>query len=110
MEKWSGGQPFVQTVIRVWLLPPAESVVESMASVLKVFSMHRQLKHENAAQELMIRWNGSEPDGAEGLIKAVQRENRFQFVRRQNNVKDMLTGEVMVSHKAARSHRACLIK
>lgn len=111
---WKRGplvKPFVNLVIRMWLLSPAESVVESMASVLKeVFSMHRQLKHENAAKELLIRWNGPELDGAESLIKAVQKRHHFMFVRRTTNVKHMLVGKVLSRHKAAQSYRSCLFK
>ena len=47
-------QAYTALVTRLWLISPAESVVESMASIVKeVFGVHRQLLHENAAKELI---------------------------------------------------------
>ena len=53
---------YIDLVKRLWLIYPAESVVESMSSILKeVFGTHRNMKHENAAQELAI-WGASSAD------------------------------------------------
>ena len=104
-------KPFLELVIRLWLIAPAESVVESMGSVLKeVFGTHRQLKHENASKELVVRWNGPDLCSAGPLVKAVQDKYRFNFVRRSINVKQAFEGTVISRHKANRSHRACLYK
>jgi len=53
-------QPYLDMVIRLWLLSPPESVVESMASVVEdVFGPHRhKLDPLNAERELIIRSNG----------------------------------------------------
>ena len=52
-------------------LSPPESVVESMGSVLKaVFGQHRQLKHCNAAKELIARRSGPHPLHYDSLIKS----------------------------------------
>lgn len=91
-------KPFINLVIRTWLLCPAESVVESMGSVLKeVFSYKRQLKHENAAKELIIRWNGPAIGAADRLIHDVQRSHKFDFVRRDARVNTMV-GAVIQKH------------
>ena len=81
-------RPYVDFVIRLWLLLPAESVVESMGSVLKeVFSTKRQLRHDNAAKELLVRWNGPPVARAGGLVREVQTTYRHQFVRRDERSK-----------------------
>ena len=84
-------RPYANFVIRLWLLLPAESVVESMGSVLKeVFSTKRQLRHENAAKELLVRWNGPPVAKAGGLVREVRSTYRHQFVRRDERMKHVL--------------------
>ncbi|KAF0306494.1 hypothetical protein FJT64_022013 [Amphibalanus amphitrite] len=83
---------YVQLVTRLWLLLPAESVVESMASVLKeVFATHRQLHHDNAAKELVVRWNGPDVGEADQLISRVQSRFKFCVRRKAMNPKQMLS-------------------
>ena len=97
---------YINLVIRLWLIAPAESVVESMGSVLKeVFGTHRQLKHENAAKELVVRWNGPDVCHAGSLLRAVQDKKHFNFVRRSVNAKQALEGTVISRHKASKSCR-----
>lgn len=104
-------RPFANLVVRVWLLSPPESVVESMGSMLKeIFSMHRQLLHENAAKELVIRWNGPDVDDCDALLRAVQKKKGYDFIRRSVNVKNMLAGTVIARHRATRSHRTSLFR
>ena len=43
-------KPYLDLVVRIWLLSPPESVVESMGNVvIEVFGTHRQLSHANTA-------------------------------------------------------------
>lgn len=91
-------RPYVLLVIRLWLMSPCESVVESMGSVVKeVFGEHRNLKHANAARELVVRWNGPEFASADGLIQTVVRSRRenFNFVRKQTQPKINEEGSVL---------------
>ena len=60
-ELWTAAQtapllrPYVDTVTRLWLISPAECVVESMASIVKeVLGVHRRLSHAAAATELTV--------------------------------------------------------
>ena len=104
---------FVDFVTRLWLLSPPESVVESMASIIgEVFGEHRQLNHSNAAQELVVRWNGPSLCHADRLIKAVQRDlsaqDKFRCVRRGNTISQAMEGTVISRHRKAADQRACL--
>ena len=105
---------FADFVTRLWLLSPPESVVESMASVIgDVFGDHRQLNHENAAQELVVRWNGPTMCRADRLLKSVQcklgGQEAFRCVRRsQPSIVQALEGTVISRHKKAPDHKACL--
>ena len=72
LHQTAATKPYLDLVIRIWLISPPESVVESMASAVKeVFGMHRQLTHANAAMEMAIRWNGPDLCSADQLIGAV---------------------------------------
>ena len=100
-------QPFVALVIRLWLISPPESVVESMGSVIQVFGAHRQLDRANAAKELLIRWNGPELSQADPLIKAVQRRCGLNFQKRSGGITGAFEGTVISRHRGmecARSH------
>ena len=92
-------QPYLDTVVRLWLIVPAESVVESMASVAKeVFGLHRRLKHESAAVELIVRWNGPEIPDADDLIGHVHATNHFNF--RRKHIGKQVEGTVISRHRA----------
>ena len=55
-----------------------------MASVMKnVFKVNQVLNHENAARELVIRWNGPDVAHSDGLIEQVlrRRPELNNFVR-----------------------------
>ena len=87
-------KPYVDLVVRLWLLSPTESVVESMASAVKeVFGMHRNLAHHNAAKELVIRWNGPELCSADELVGAVVAKMRTSHAPR-----GLLAGKVLRRH------------
>ena len=91
---------YVDLVVRLWLISPTETVVESMASAIQeVFGVHRQLDHSNAARELVIRWNGPEPCRADGLIGAVQRWANFNFIRHKTGPHETVNGVVITRHK-----------
>ena len=93
-------QPFLSLVSRLWLISPAESVVESVSSVVKdVFGEHRRLLHENAAKELMVRWNGPDLCSADGLILEVQRRNKFNFTRSAISISAATEGTVLARRK-----------
>ena len=91
-------KPYLDLVIRMWLISPPESVVESMVSAVKeVFGMHRQLTHANAAMEPAIRWNGPDLCSADQLIGAVVA--RLQLGRTTNSGSSaLLAGEVLRRH------------
>lgn len=104
-------QPYLDTVTRLWLISPAESVVESMASVAKeVFGLHRRLTHEAAATELIVRWNGPPIAAAADLVEYVQRKNRFNFSRSQIRISSAVEGTVIARHKAKRCPTASMFK
>ena len=95
-------RPYLEVVARIWLMSAPESVVESMASVVKdVFGEHRQLQHKNAAIELAVRWNGPEVVCADGLVKTVQNTFHTKFVRTgQQTMERSLYGTVLSRHYA----------
>ena len=101
-------RPYLEAVARIWLMSAPESVVESMASVVKdVFGEHRQLEHRNAAMELAVRWNGPEAACADGLVKAVQNTYHTKFVRTgQQTIGRSLHGTVLSRHYARRCVRS----
>ena len=99
-------QPFLSLVSRLWLISPAESVVESMGSAVKeVFGAHRQLLHENAAKELIVRWNGPDMCSADGLILEVQRRHKFNFTRSAISITAATEGTVLARHKTKKCPR-----
>lgn len=100
-------QAYTALVTRLWLISPAESVVESMASIVKeVFGVHRQLLHENAAKELIVRWNGPDMCSADGFIREVQRRHKFNFMRSSLTIAATAEGTVIARHKTKRCPRA----
>ena len=102
-------RPYIDLVVRLWLISPTETVVESMASAIQeVFGVHRQLDHSNAARELVIRWNGPEPCKADGLIGAVQRRAKFNFIRHKTGPHQTVNGVVITRHKNTPSAKVVL--
>ena len=100
------GTKFTDFVTRVWLLSPPESVVESMASIIgEVFGEHRQLDHNNAAAELIVRWNGPSLCHADRLINSVRQRlsagDTFRCTRRTTSITQALEGTVITRHKRA---------
>ena len=72
-----------------------------MASVIKeVFGVHRRLKHEAAATELIVRWNGPDMAHAKDLIEAVQQRHRFNFCRGQIPIAGAVEGTVIARLKS----------
>ena len=103
---------FADFVTRLWLLSPPESVVESMASVIgEVFGEHRQLNHNNAAEELVVRWNGSFICNAGRLISSVQQRlsanNTFRCTRRTTSITQSFDGTVISRDKRTYDSKAC---
>ena len=99
-------KPYVDLVTRLWLLCPPESVVESMASVVEdVFGQHRQLNHDNAEKELMIRWNGPDVHHAGDLLAAVQRKYANNFIRKTACITAAVSGSVYRKHVMDRKCR-----
>ena len=99
-------KPYLDLITRLWLLCPPESVVESMASVVEdVFGQHRQLNHENAELELMIRWNGPDVHHADDLLSAVQKSYTNTFVRKTESITTSLAGSVFRKHVVDRKCR-----
>ena len=93
-------KPFLDLVIRTWLISPAESVVESMGSVIEdIYGDHRQLTHDNAAKELVIRWNGPAVNKADDLISAVQARYHNNFLRKSVSIRRDFEGTVIGRHK-----------
>ena len=104
-------RPYVDVVVRLWLISPTETVVESMASaVQEVFGVHRQLDHSNAARELVVRWNGPEQCKADGLIRAVHRRADFNFIKHSTGPHQAVSGMVITRHKDAPSAKVTLYK
>ena len=108
-ELWTAAQSdsllktYMEVVTRLWLISPAESVVESMASVVKeVFGVHRRLSHEAAATELLVRWNGPDIANTEPLINMVQKKNRFNFCRSGFGIGVAVEGTVIARYKSKR--------
>ena len=103
-------QPYVNLVTRLWLLFPPESVVESMASVVEdVFGQHRQLSHENAELELMIRWNGPDVHHAGPLISDVQKTYANNFIRKTTDITSSILGSVYRKHVVDRKCRRAAV-
>ena len=51
-----------------------------MGSVVsEVIGAHRNLKHDNAASELIVHWNGPKTGSADALIRAVVHSPREKF-------------------------------
>ena len=93
---------YLETCIRLWLISPPESIVESMCSVLgEVFGAHRNLDHESAARELVIRWNGPEPSHADSVVTAARAVMRKRFKTQKNTI-----GSVIASRMARKCPRA----
>ena len=114
---WSDGDQrlsaYLAIVVRLWLLSPAESVVESMASAVKaVFGTQqaRGLNHESAEHELIIRWNGPNVPHADWLIKAVLRKHPHldNFVRA--SFSEQVQGRVIARHKRERCARSFIYR
>lgn len=104
-------KPYVDLVTRVWLLAPAESVVESMGSVIEdIYGDHRQLAHQNAAKELEIRWNGPAVNKADALITAVQARFHNNFTRKASDIRRDIQGTVIGRHKATPCYRAVVFQ
>lgn len=104
-------RPYVDLVTRTWLLAPAESVVESMGSVIEdIYGDHRQLTHENAAKELVIRWNGPAVNKADDLISAVQARYHNNFLRKGSNIYRDIEGTVIARHKTTPCPRVTVFR
>lgn len=104
-------KPFVALVTRLWLCSPTESVVESMASVAKeVFGAHRQLSHENAAKELVVRWNGPDTCSADWLVTEVQRRHKYNFTRSATSIMAAVEGTVIARHRSTPSVLTAVFK
>ena len=98
---------YMAVVVRLWLIWPVESVVESMGSVLKdVFKNSRVLDHDNAAKELIVRWNGPDVAHADGLVDQVLRRNpdMNNFVRA--SIAQAVKGTVISRHLSSRHPRS----
>ena len=103
--------PYVDMVTRLWLLCPAESVVESMGSTVKaVFGVHRQLQHENATKELIVRWNGPDPSHSDCVTQEALKRGGFDFVRSRVSIASALHGTVITRHKAIKTARTLVFK
>ena len=105
-------RPYLNAVIRLWIMCPPESVVESMASVVgDVFGTHRQLDHANAAKELVIRWNGPETAKADAVVKAAasRLNKRFCAQSAANRLKNMVRS-VIAKQKRATCQRASIFE
>lgn len=106
----SSMRPYLDLVVRLWLISPPESVVESMASVIQtVFDTNRDLDHSSAAVELSIRWNGPSEAEAGPLLRAVQKRNRHKFRRVGSSVRSQF-GTVMTRHRETKTARSTLLK
>ena len=103
--------PYADMVNRVWLLSSPESVVESMASVIKnIFGENRQLTHQNAASELFVRWNGPAVGSADDLLDDVQTKYQNNFVRSsQRSITSSLEGTVVSRMQSEKCHRAVIL-
>ena len=107
---WHELRPYYNFVVRMWLLSPPESVVESMGSVAEnVFGTHRQLDHRNAAMELQVRWNGPTVFQADGLVQSVQAKYQHRFGRALD-IKTNLEGTVIRKHLALGCKSANIFK
>ena len=111
-ETNAGLAPYSDLVSRIWLLSSPESVVESMASVIKdIFGEHRQLTHQNAALELFVRWNGPSVASADELLAQVQAKHNNNFVRScQRSIASSFQGTVVSRIQAEKCHRAVVYK
>ena len=76
---------------------------------------HRQLNHENAAQELVVRWNGPSLCRSDQLLKSVQQklsgQDTFRCVRTRRTttiIGQSMDGTVISRHKRAADSKACL--
>ena len=102
---------YVQLVTRLWLVWPAESIVESMASVAKdVFGTHRRLNHRNAAKELTIRWNGPGLTAADSLICAVNSKYKFNFKRTRPSLAAAFEGTVIARHRSKKCAKSTICR
>ena len=103
-------RPYYNFVVRMWLLSPPESVVESMGSVAEnVFGTHRQLDHQNAAMELQVRWNGPAVFQADSIIRAVQAKYHHRFERTMD-IRTNLEGTVIRKHLTQECKTASVFK
>ena len=103
--------PYMELIVRVWLITPTETVVESMASTVKaVFGVNRVLDHQNASQELIVRWNGPDVAHADWLIERVLGRNPRlnNFVR--SNIAAAVEGTVISRHRASRDPRSYIFR
>ena len=67
-----------------------------MASAIgDIFGTSRHLSHQNAAKELIVRWNSSDVFAADDLIRAVQNRHNIEFVRRTTDIR--FTGRLSVA-------------
>ncbi|XP_043241439.1 uncharacterized protein LOC122391496 [Amphibalanus amphitrite] len=102
---------YAHLVIRLWLLSPPESVVESMASVVgDIYGVHRQLDHRNAERELMIRWNGPDVHHSGDLVEAVQCRYNNSFVRGSVDARTAIEGTVVRRHKSTTCRRTTVFR
>ena len=99
---------YLESCIRLWLISPPESVVESMASVLgEVFGAHRNLDHDSAAKELVIRWNGPDLAHSNSVVSsaAAALRKRFRTTSDSSRLKTAL-GAVISGRLAKQCPRA----
>ena len=100
---------FMALVVRLWLIWPVESVVESMASVLKnVFKDNRVLDHDNAVKELIIRWNGPDVAHVDGFIEHVLRRNPELNNCVRSNIAQAVESTVISRQRSTRHPRTLI--
>ena len=80
-----------------------------MGSVLKaVFRDNRVLDHENAARELIIRWNGPDVAHADGLIERLLRRNPQLNNCVRATISQAVEGTVIARHLSTRHPRSLI--
>ena len=77
-----------------------------MGSTVKaVFGVYRQLRHDNAQKELIVRWNGPIPAHPDFVVQAALKRGGFDFVCSTVSIVSILQSTVIARHKAAKGAR-----
>ena len=94
---YEGIEKFIYVVTTAAVLTGIESIIESHISVFNARLKGRNITHERAADEVMIKINGPDISESGKLLERVVEKSKkgWHFVRQQRNVKNWTVSKVI---------------